>query len=167
MERFSTPEPSEAYPRTYRGRVRVFLGRIAHRLLSDEESQDQMSRRHVAVLDADEIIDESLEAHVSEAMDWLTAFTRDVEAGVLPAALANEPFVQNVLFEEIRRAVYGWRDENRTWLDMATESTRLCRQLGCNQIRRESLMEYCADVPAAEASLRAYLQSALRDERET
>lgn len=123
-----------------------------------------MSRRHGAVLEADEVVDELLVARATEAMDWLTAFTRDIEAGALPAALADEPCVQNVLFEDIRRTIYEWRDENRTWLDIAAESTEICRRLGCNQIRRESLMDYCADVPAAEASLRLYLRSALGDE---
>ena len=164
MEHLSTPDRFEAYPPTYRERLRALHGRVAHGLVSDEELQERMSRRHGAVLEADEVVDGSLEAQATEAMDWLTAFVRDVEAGVLPAALADEPCVQAVRFEAIRRVVTEWRDENRVWLDVATESTEICRRIGCDQICRESLMEYCADVPAAEASLRAYLESALGDD---
>lgn len=163
MEHLSTPDRFEAYPPTYRERLRALLGRVAHGLVSDEELQERMSRRHGAVLEADEVVDGSLEAQATEAMDWLTAFVREVEAGTLPAVLADEPCVQFVPFQDIRRIVGEWRDDNRAWLDAAAESTKVCRSLGCDQISRESLMDYCADVPAAEASLRVYIESALDD----
>ncbi|GAB3608340.1 hypothetical protein GCM10027414_04650 [Humibacter ginsengiterrae] len=120
-----------------------------------------MSRKGGAVLEADVVVDELLERQAVEAMDWLTGFIRDVEAGGLPAALVDEPYLQYVPFEDIRRVVCGWRDDNREWLSVAAESTEICRRLGCGRIRRESLMEYCADVPAAEESLRASLKSEL------
>lgn len=160
MEFFSTPDHSEAYPQTYRERLCAFLGHLAHKLVSDEESQDQMSRRGGALLEADEVVDESLEIQASEGMDWLTTFIRDVEAGALPASLADEACVQNVVFEDIRRVVCEWRDENRAWLDVAITSTEICRRLGLSRIRRESLMDYCADIPAAESSLRTFLEGA-------
>mgnify|MGYP003399208625 CR=1 FL=1 len=164
MEFLSTPDPPEAYPRTtHRERLRAVLGRIAHGLLSSEESQDRMSLKHSSVLDAEALLDDSLESQATAAMDWLTAFVREVEAGTLPAVLADEPCVQFVPFQDIRRIVGEWRDDNRAWLDAAAESTKVCRSLGCDQISRESLMDYCADVPAAEASLRVYIESALDD----
>ncbi len=163
MEFPSTPDSPEVYPRTYRERLRATLGRVAQVLLSNEESQDRMSRKHNSVLEAEVVLDNSLEMQATAAMDWLTAFVRDVEAGTLPAVLADEPCVQFVPFQDIRRVVGEWRDDNRAWLDAAAESTKVCRDLGCDQISRESLMDYCADVPAAEASLRVYVESALED----